>query len=164
MRLIEAFRIYKSRYASTALTGEGAKKFGGRWNHEGVAVLYCSSSLALAQLETLVHLDGATPPDGFEFLKLEFPASCLGKRITARELEQYPFDWRAHPPHSLLRDMGTEWVESGTSLAMQVPSAVIPSDPNFLLNVAHPDFRKITASAPAPVQWDLRLLKRLRLA
>src|SRR5437762_2984266 len=77
VRRAEAFRIYKSRYASSALTGEGAKKWGGRWNHEGVAVLYASSSLALAQLETLVHLDGTMPPGGFEFLKLDFPANCV---------------------------------------------------------------------------------------
>ena len=95
MRRVEAVRIDKSRYASAAVTGEGAKKFGGRWNHEGVAVLYCSASLALAQLETLVHLDGAMPPDGFEYLKLEFPASCVGKRITVKEFEEYGIDWRA---------------------------------------------------------------------
>lgn len=99
MRRVEAFRIYKSRYASSALTGEGAKKHGGRWNHEGVAVLYCSSSLALAQLETLVHLEGALPP----------------------------------------------------------------GESNFLLNPAHPDFRKITIGTSSPVEWDSRLLKRLRI-
>ena len=162
MRRVEAFRIYKSRYASSALTGEGAKKFGGRWNHEGVAVLYCSASLALAQLETLVHLEGAMPPGGFEYLKLEFPASCIGKRISVPELEEYSIDWRADPSHALLREIGTEWIEAGVSLAMQVPSAVSPSDWNFLLNPAHPDFHKVTFGTSAPVEWDDRLLKRLR--
>ena len=162
MRRVEAFRIYKSRYASAAVTGEGAKKFGGRWNHEGVAVLYCSTSLALAQLETLVHLDGAMSPEGFEYLKLEFPASCIGKRISVKELEDYGIDWRTYPSHALLREIGTEWIESGTSLAMQVPSAVSPSDSNFLLNPAHPDFQQVVIGAPASVEWDTRLLKRLR--
>lgn len=162
MRRVEAFRIYKSRYASAAITGEGAKKFGGRWNHEGAAVLYCSASLALAQLETLVHLEGAMPPGGFEFLKMEFPASCIGKRIGAKELEEYGIDWRAYPSHALLREIGTEWLESGTSLAMQVPSAVSPSDSNFLLNPAHPDFHRVVFGTSAPVEWDTRLLKRLR--
>ena len=163
MRRVEAFRIYKSRYASAALTGEGAKKWGGRWNHEGVAVLYASSSLALAQLETLVHLEGTMPPGGFEFLKLDFPARCIGRRVTLKELEEYAIDWRAYPPHALLREIGSEWIESGASLAIAVPSAVSPTDVNYLLNPAHPDFRVVTFGKAAPVEWDARLVKRLRL-
>lgn len=163
MRRVEAVRIYKSRYASSALTGEGAKKLGGRWNHEGLAVLYCSSSLALAQLETLVHLEGTLPPGGFEYLKLEFPDTCIAKRIRVRELEEYGIDWRAYPPHALLGEIGSEWIESGASLVMQVPGAVSPSESNYLLNPAHPDFREITIGTAAPVEWDSRLLKRLRI-
>ena len=71
-----AFRLYKSVHAATAMTGDGAKKFGGRWNHEGLAVVYCSSSLALAQLETLVHLNGPLRPGGFESLEIDFPSGC----------------------------------------------------------------------------------------
>lgn len=163
MKRVEAFRIYKSRYASSALTGEGAKKLGGRWNHEGVAVLYCSSSLALAQLETVVHLEGTLPPGGFEFLKLEFPEICIRRRIRVKDLEEYGVDWRSHPPHALLREIGSEWIASGTSLVMQVPSVVSPTESNYLLNPAHPDFRKIKAGMASPVEWDSRLLKRLRI-
>ncbi len=163
MRCVEAFRIYKSRYASSALTGEGAKKLGGRWNHEGVAVLYCSSSLALAQFETLVHLEGTLPPGGFEYLKVEFPDTCVGKQIRVRELEEYGIDWRAYPPHALLREIGSEWIEFAASLVMEVPSAVSPSESNYLLNPAHSDFRKITIGTSSPVEWDSRLLKRLRI-
>ena len=163
MRRDEAFRIYKSQYASSALTGEGAKKLGGRWNHEGVAVLYCSSSLALTQLETLVHLEGILPPGGFEYLKLEFPDACIGRRIRVKELEEYGIDWRAYPPHALLREIGSEWIESDASLVMEVPSAVSPNESNYLLNPVHPDFRKITIGTCSPVEWDSRLLKRLRI-
>jgi RES domain-containing protein len=110
------FRLYKSVHAATALTGDGAKKFGGRWNHEELAVVYCSSSLALAQLETLVHLKGPLPPGGFESLQLEFPSGCIGKQISVIELEDNDIDWRADPPHVLLQEIGSEWVESGISL------------------------------------------------
>ena len=161
MRQVEAFRICKSRYASSALSGEGAKKLGGRWNHPGLAVVYCSSTLALAQLETLVHLNGALPPGGFESLSLQFPKTCIGKRVRVSELEEYIFDWRAYPPHDRLREIGSEWIVSCTSLVMQVPSAVSPPESNYLLNPAHPDFQKIKFGTASPVKWDPRLLKRL---
>ena len=79
-----------------------------------------------------------------------------------KELEDYGIDWRTYPSHALLREIGAEWIESGTSLAMQVPSAVSPSDSNFLLNPAHPDFPQVVIGTSVPVEWDARLLKRLR--
>ncbi len=163
MKTVEAFRIYKSRYASSAMTGEGAKKFGGRWNSKDVAVVYCSSSLALAQLETLVHLKGSLPPGGFEFLRIAFPQKWIKHRIEVIDLENFGFDWRDYPSHVQLREIGDEWIASSKSLVLQVPSAVSPTESNYLLNPAHPDFPKITVGTASPVKWDARLLKRMRL-
>ena len=154
-----AFRLYKSEHAATAMTGDGAKKFGGRWNHEGLAVVYCSCSLALAQLETLVHLNGPLRPDGFESLELAFPSGCVGRRITVGELEEFDIDWRAYPPHVLLQEIGSEWIESATSLVLEVPSVVSPSESNFLVNPVHPDFHKIESKSSDPVVWDPRLIE-----
>lgn len=159
MSRVAAYRLYKSVHAATALTGDGAKKFGGRWNHVGVAVVYCSSSLALAQLETLVHLKGPLPPGGFESLEVVFPASCVGKRISVDELEEFAINWRAYPPHVVLQEIGSDWVASGTSLVMEVPSAVSPPESNFLINPAHLDFHKVKSSAPVPIVWDPRLIE-----
>ena len=153
-----AFRLYKSVHAATAMTGDGAKKFGGRWNHEGLAVVYCSSCLALAQLETLVHLRGPLRPGGFESLELEFPSDCVGKRISVDELEEFDVNWRGYPPHVLLQEIGSEWIESATSLVFEVPSVVSPRESNFLINPAHPDFHKIKSKSAFPVAWDPRLI------
>jgi RES domain-containing protein len=158
MSRVAAFRLFKSVHAATALTGFGAKKLGGRWNHKGVAVVYCSSSLALAQLETLVHLNGPLPPSGFESLELRFPASCVGKRVSVDELEELAFNWRSYPPHILLQEIGSDWVASGTSLVMEVPSAVSPLESNFLVNPAHADFHKIEVKTAVPIIWDARLI------
>ena len=46
-----------SRAAHQPLDGEGAGPYGGRWSLEGVAVAYLSSSLSLAALEYLVHIE-----------------------------------------------------------------------------------------------------------
>ncbi len=163
MKSVEAFRIYKSRYASSAMTGAGSSRFGGRWNEKGVSILYCSSSLALAQLETLVHLEGSLPLGGFEFLRIEFPQNLIKHRIEVIDLEKFGFDWRDYPSHVQLREMGSEWVAACKSLVLQVPSAVSPTESNYLLNPAHPDFSKITVGTASPVEWDARLLSRLRL-
>jgi RES domain-containing protein len=156
---VAAFRLYKSVHAATALTGYGAKRFGGRWNPPGVAVVYCSSSLALAQLETLVHLRGPLPPDGFESLELSIPADCVGKRISADELDEYGIDWRSYPSHVLLQEIGAEWISSAKSAAMEVPSAVSPDESNFLLNPAHTDFKRIKTKPAIPLIWDTRLIE-----
>lgn len=52
---MKVWRLARSAY--TAPTGEGAKKYGGRWNLPGQAVVYTSESLALAAVEALVHAD-----------------------------------------------------------------------------------------------------------
>ncbi|MHB8148190.1 MAG: RES domain-containing protein, partial [Vulcanimicrobiaceae bacterium] len=43
--------MFARKHEATALSGEGARLYGGRWNTPGVAALYASSSLALALLE-----------------------------------------------------------------------------------------------------------------
>ena len=51
------YRICKTKYAATAFDGEGAFRFGGRWNTRGTRLIYTAGNLALAALEMLVHLD-----------------------------------------------------------------------------------------------------------
>src|SRR5205814_1091186 len=53
---IRAWRIFKPRHGASAFTGEGARRYGGRWNSKGVAVVYTAASCSLAALEMLVHL------------------------------------------------------------------------------------------------------------
>jgi len=67
----EAWRIVKEKHAATAFSGEGAARTGGRWNSRGVAVIYTSSTKALAALENLVHLN---PPVLFRYaaIQIEF--------------------------------------------------------------------------------------------
>ena len=161
MTQVKAYRLYKTKHADTAMTGYGAKRYGGRWNPQGMSVVYCSSTLSLAQLETLVHLNGPLPPDGFESLELSFPKSCIGKSVSLDELTQLPFDWRSYPSHVTLQEIGSEWVNSAASLVMEVPSAVSPSESNYVLNPKHPDVDRISTHSPVPLEWDSRLTDKL---
>ena len=54
---LHAWRIVKSKLAATAFSGEGARKFGGRWNSPGTPVVYLAGSTSLAILEMLVRLN-----------------------------------------------------------------------------------------------------------
>jgi RES domain-containing protein len=51
-----AWRIVQAHVADRAFTGEGARRYGGRWNSKGFAVVYTASSISLAILEVLVHI------------------------------------------------------------------------------------------------------------
>jgi RES domain-containing protein len=51
MNFKAAYRIHKTRYAGDS--GEGARRYGGRWNPTGVAVIYAASHVSLAALDTL---------------------------------------------------------------------------------------------------------------
>ena len=47
------YRLVRAERASEALSGEGARLYGGRWNPPGAAVVYAAESRALAVLETM---------------------------------------------------------------------------------------------------------------
>jgi RES domain-containing protein len=69
-------RLYRSRFSPKDATG--AKLHGGRWNSPGLAVLYASSTLALACLETLVHIrDVDLMPSDYVFCEIEVPGALI---------------------------------------------------------------------------------------
>lgn len=150
------WRITTARYASRAFDGEGARLYGGRWNHPGVAVVYCSPALSLAALEYFVHLEPELAPKDLIAISAEIPTGVPWADIDAAVL---PPDWRAFPAPEALRDLGSAWVRSGRTAVLSVPSAVIPHESNVLLNPAHPDFLKIRIGGAEPFSFDPRMWK-----
>ena len=53
-------------------------------------------------------------------------------------LDQLPPDWREHSALERLRTIGTEWATQQSSAILAVPSAVVPTETNYLLNPKHP--------------------------
>ena len=78
---MQAVRLVKARRAATALDGEGARRFGGRWNPPGVALVYCSSSLSLAVLELLVHVEPLAAPDDLVAVQIELRQVVVGEPV-----------------------------------------------------------------------------------
>lgn len=154
--LVAAWRLVKTRHRATAFDGEASREYGGRWNSPGVAVVYLAESLALAALEVLVHLHDAGPLSAYSALPVHFDARLM----TSLPRRGLPRGWRASPPPPALRAVGDGWVRGGKSVVLAVPSAVVESERIFLLNPAHPAFRRVPIGLPHPFAMDERLGRR----
>lgn len=140
-------------YEAHDLTGEGAKRTGGRWNQKGIPLLYASTSRALACLETVVHV-GALPLNRF-LVQILIPASSWKTRcIFPRESV---VGWDAEPPGRVSLQWGSQWAKSGRTLVAEVPSVLVPEESNLLLNPAHRDMVHVTAVKVRKWLYDARL-------
>jgi len=149
----QAWRIVREKHAATAFTGAGAALAGGRWNSRGSRVVYASGSVALAALETLVHLN---PPISFRYLvfQIDFDEHLV-ERVLPPAL---PADWRDEPPPPSTKRFGDQWVNEARSAVLELPSIIIPGESNYLLNTSHPDFTTIAIGKPESFAFDPRLL------
>lgn len=152
---MQVWRICKRRFAAAAFTGEGARLYSGRWNPEGVRMVYTSSSLALAALEFFVHLDPSVAPDDLVSVSATLPSHLKIDQIAVKDL---PAGWRT-TNNARLQTIGEEWISGNRSVALEVPSAVIEGEWNVLLNPAHPQFAKIQIAAPKPFHFDKRMFR-----
>jgi RES domain-containing protein len=150
------WRIDKSRHASTAFNGEGARLYGGRWNSPGTRMVYTSGSVSLAVLEVLVHVQEARLISSYSLIAARFDDALIERLDHSR----LPDGWRSYPAPPELQHTGDEWVKSQRSAVLEVPSAVVERESNYLLNPAHPDFSSVIIGEPEPFTFDERLLAR----
>lgn len=153
---ITAWRIVKARHAANAFDGEGARIEGGRWNSPGRPVVSTSQSAALSALELLVHLGRGSILSSYVLIPCSFEEALVSRLDRARLAK----NWRSYPAPPELQVIGDAWLRGGTSAVLEVPSAVMETDVNYLLNPLHPDFASIAISAPHRFEFDLRLLGR----
>jgi RES domain-containing protein len=149
---LKAFRLCRRPY--TALDGEGARLYGGRWNPKGVPLVYASSTLALAAMEALVHFTSNILPADYVSLAIDIPKAV---RVTRWTLDDLPSEWASNPPSARDQALGAAWIASGKSAVLVVPSAVLPDESNVLINPRHPDAASIRAQRPARFTFDPRL-------
>ncbi len=147
------YRIVGSHRAASAMDGEGARKMGGRWNPPGIPVAYLTDSRALAALEILVHTGRAAVNLRWVVIEAEVPAKIIESVLP----EDLPAGWDDVVAPSVARKFGADWVQRGESAAILLPSVIVPEERILMLNVRHPDFRKIVFTAPKPFFFDQRL-------
>ncbi len=152
MPSLSLFRLVSMAYATTALSGEGARLHGGRWNPPGLACVYLAESRALAALELLVHL---TP--GTRNLPLTL-IECSVDADLCRTVAMLPRGWDALPESADARRMGSEWLKARTSLLLRVPSVFMPEESNLLFNPYHPKAGQLRIVGSRPFRFDRRLV------
>ena len=153
--MISAFRLCKTKFLATAFNGEGARFHGGRWNSAGIAMVYTSSSLSLATLEVLVHLeDPEVFARLFSWISLEIPEDSVERLDPA----MLPADWLADETSASSRAIGDGWQRSQRSAVLAVPSVVTPGEWNYLLNPAHLRFTDIQVGDARHFRPDRRLI------
>jgi RES domain-containing protein len=153
---LSLFRLVKAKHAAGAFDGEGARRFGGRWNERGTAVVYLGGTLSLAALETFVHLSVADARLAFVAIEVVVPD---GIRIAHFLPGDLPDDWRAEPPPTETKALGSGWARAAGTLLLRVPSVIVPREWNYLLNPAHPDFSRLRIRPPEPFGFDERMWK-----
>jgi RES domain-containing protein len=113
--------------------------------------------LALAALETLVHLEMEEAPSTLVAVPADIPEDVPITRVKPGELAP---NWRTIPSPEDLAELGTRWLRARNTLVLAVPSAIIPRELNYLLNPLHPHFKRVRIGRPEPFFFDPRLWKR----
>jgi RES domain-containing protein len=147
------YRIAPAKYTHDLL-GTGARLVGGRWNKKDIPVIYTSESISLAAMEYLVHTTLTNIPDNLQVVKLSIPDTIAVKQINISEL---PTGWNLYPAQFTTIELGSNWVISGETLLLRVPSAVIPHEFNIVINPAHPDMRQVQIVTAERFNYDERL-------
>ena len=148
------FRVASRKHLATAMTGFGASLHGGRWNAPGRPMIYTATSRSLAQLEMLVHASRHTAPTDHVLLAIEVPDSLERARLDSSSL---PAGWRRYPAPSSLAAFGDRWLETADTVALEVPSAVVPEEWICLLNPSHPAFVQVRELSREDLVYDPRL-------
>jgi RES domain-containing protein len=150
---VRLYRIFDHAYRASAMSGEGAALTGGRWNSKGVRMVYTSETLALALLEIMSNARRTIPP-GKVFLAIDVPEQLRVEHLRQQDL---PARWMTAPAPRRLQEIGDDWIRRARSVALTVPSAIVPLERNALLNPSHPDFERIVVGAPQRILVDKRL-------
>jgi RES domain-containing protein len=150
-----AWRLVRPAYGDrdVAFSGEGARRYGGRWNSPGRPMVYASLNLSLAALETLAHAERRRFERDYLAYEVRVPHALV---LELRD-EDLPHDWRARPTSVGARAVGDAWLAQRASVALSVPSVLVPQERNLLLDPVHPRFAGVRIGPPQRFRFDDRL-------
>ena len=147
---MEVFRITHARYANQLhASGRAA-----RWNGAGQEVIYTAGTRSLACLENVVHRSAKGLSSQFRVMVIYVPDALYQEVIRESLLPQ---NWYESIDVAGCKALGDAWLVKGRSAVLQVPSAIVPSETNYLLNPVHPDFTQIQLIATERFRFDQRI-------
>lgn len=145
------YRIDRAKRGAT-ITGEGGLFVDGRWHSKGQKIVYTSLSLSLASLEKLVHIEPLQWPDDLYWLEIHIPDTVSRGVIHQASL---PHDWTELD--GICQSIGDQWLQTREACVLEVPSAVLPKESNFLINPEHPHFQRLKVIDHGAFRYDERL-------
>ena len=119
--------------------------------------MYAAENPALALLETLVHVE---TPDLLAFAYIVVPIRLADEHLATLAEQDLPAGWDAWPYPAATQSLGTEWFTHQTSVVLEVPSAVVPRQRNYLINPQHPRFPELEIGEAEDFPIDSRLAQR----
>lgn len=128
--------------------------YGGRWNKKGIPVLYTGENKEIALLEVIVNTPPLLIPE-LDILTIEIPDDS----ITTIHIDQLPKNWSSYPAPVILADIGESWITEGKTIALKVPSCIIHTSHNYILNCRHPEYSKVKLIERRHFRFDPRLKK-----
>lgn len=147
---MEVFRITLTEYANK-LYASGRSN---RWNYEGEKVIYTACSRSLACLENVVHSSGEALGQRFSVMVIYIPDNISMEVI---RLDHLPMDWNKTVRSESCKNLGSIWIKRGGSLLLQVPSAIVPDEKNYLINPNHKEFSKVKIIDHQEFHFDQRI-------
>jgi len=151
------WRICRKSFARAPLDGRGGLVVAGRWHTPRRLVAYASESLALASLEVLVHSDVDLLPSDLTAVEIDVPSKVKFTELSSSAL---PRGWRKHPAPRRLQELGNQWLDEGRTAVLKVPSALVPTESNYLVNPAHSAFSHIRVLRRFKFSFDERFASR----
>ncbi|MGF1575906.1 MAG: RES family NAD+ phosphorylase [Cyanophyceae cyanobacterium] len=154
---MQVWRVCKEKHRATAFSGEGGLYASSRWMPQGLRVVYVAESLALASLEVFVHLESDRIP--LVAIRARLPEGIPMEMVTVAQLEAMDPEWQSVEAYGRLQAMGKAWWQAGRTPVLQMPSAIVPVEFNYLLNPEHPEFR-VVLDPPLEFRLDPRMWKQ----
>ena len=147
------YRIIREKFLDQALSSEGSRLYGARWNPKGIGILYTTSSPELGLVETLAHAPGVRYEDLpiYWLSSIEIPDDI--RRYKKEEMPQFWQDKDYERTQHWLND----WLQAPDVLAIALPSVIVPFSNNILLHPSHKLFPEIQLIAQQKIPVDRRL-------
>jgi RES domain-containing protein len=104
-----------------------------------------------------VHCEPDLVPPDLVAIEIDVP-----RRVTVEAFDKdtLPRNWRRYPAPASVQRLGNAWLDRISACILRIPSALFPSEGNFLINPTHPDARKLRVVRRAPFRFDQRLVPR----
>ena len=146
------YRIGRTKYAHD-LTGEGARLYGGRWNHKLIPCIYTSESRALALLEYTANISIDDIPRALSITTFELAPLDIHQL----SIPEMPGNWRDAPAPASTKDFGTTLLKNVAHAFIRIPSAILPEESNYLLNPMFPHQDAFRILEIRDFVYDLRI-------